>query len=131
MSEIFVANNMQNVYTPLPFKMHFLFCIIATLLYILQFYRKRSSYYIFIMCAIDLTFVTQYYTNKPVIIGLFVAEIILIICAVISSHLYNKKIRAENAINQIESERQKEIEKAMTDNDKKIVDNAFDDKEGL
>ncbi len=131
MSEIFVANNMQNVYTPLPFKMHFLFCIIATLLYLLQFYRKRSSYYIFIMCAIDLTFVTQYYTNKPVIIGLFVAEIILIICAVISSHLYNKKIRAENAINQIESERQKEIEKAMTDNDKKIVDNAFDDKEGL
>lgn len=131
MSEIFVANNMQNVYTPLPFKMHFLFCIIATLLYLLQFYRKRSSYYIFIMCAIDLTFVTQYYTNKPVIIGLFVAEIILIICAVISSHLYNKKIRAENAINQIESERQTEIEKAMTDNDKKIVDNAFDDKEGL
>lgn len=131
MSEIFVANNMQNVYTPLPFKMHFLFCIIATLLYLLQFYRKRSSYYIFIMCAIDLTFVTQYYTNKPVIIGLFVAEIILIICAVISSHLYNKKIRAENAINQIESERQKEIEKAMTDNDKKIVDNAFDDKEGF
>ena len=67
------ATGMQNVYTPLPFKVHFIFCIIATLLYLVQFYRKRSAYYLLIMAAIDLTFVTQYWSGKPVIYALAAA----------------------------------------------------------
>lgn len=126
-----MADNMQNVYTPLPFKMHFVFCIVATLLYLFQFYRKRSAYYLFIMFAIDLTFITQYYTNEPVIIGLFVTEIILLIAAFISSHIYNKKVRAENAQQEKEAEQKKEAEKAFSEENKKIVDNAFDDKEDI
>lgn len=131
MLETLASSGMQNVYTPLPFKMHFIFCVIATLLYLVQFYRKRSLYYLFIMAAIDLTFVTQYYTTKPVIIALFVAEIILIVCAVISSHKYNKRIKAENAQKEKELAQKKEMEKAFSDNEKKFVNNAFDDKEDL
>ena len=92
-----VSTNMQNVYTPLPFKVHLIFCLLATVLYIIQFYRKHSVYYLLIMIAIDLTFITQIWTNKPVIIGLFVAEVILILLAVISSFVHNKKIKAQNS----------------------------------
>ena len=129
-----VSTNMQNVYTPLPFKVHLIFCLLATILYIVQFYRKHSVYYLLIMAAIDLTFITQIWTNKPVIIGLFVAEVILILLAVISSFVHNKKIKAQNS-EAIEKKKQelahkKEIEEQDVENDKKIVDNAFDD-EGL
>lgn len=126
-------NNMQNVYTPLPFKIHFIFCIIATLIYLTQYVRKHSLYYLFIMFAIDLTFVTQYFTSKPVIIALFIAEIILITLAVIFAYKYNKKVKLENAEAEAEKNKElsdkKEAEKAFSENEKKIVDNAFNDKE--
>ncbi len=135
MLNLLVENNMQNVYTPLPFKMHFIFCIIATLIYLVQYCRKRSLYYIFIMFAIDLTFVTQYYTSKTAIITLFIAEVVLIVLAVIFSYKYNKKIKAENAAENSEKEKEsmqkKEAEKAFSENEKKIIDNAFNDKEDL
>lgn len=126
-------NNMQNVYTPLPFKIHFIFCIIATLIYLAQYVRKHSLYYLFIMFAIDLTFVTQYFTSKPVIIALFIAEIILITLAVIFAYKYNKKVKLENAEAEAEKNKElsnkKEAEKSFSENEKKIVDNAFNDKE--
>lgn len=127
------TGGLQNVYTPLPTKVHFIFCIVATLLYLLQFYRKRSVYYLLIMVAIDITFVTQYWTTKPVIIGLAAAEVVLIVLAVISSVLHNKKIKAANA-ERYEARRQevfaqKEAEDAAAEEDKKIIDNAFDDEE--
>lgn len=126
-------NNMQNVYTPLPFKIHFIFCIIATLIYLAQYVRKHSLYYLFIMFAIDLTFVTQYFTSKPVIIALFIAEIILITLAVIFAYKYNKKVKLENAEAEAEKNKElsnkKEAEKVFSENEKKIVDNAFNDKE--
>lgn len=129
------TNNLQNVYTPLPFKIHFAFCIIATLIYLLQYYRKRSLYYIFIMFAIDLTFVTQYYTSKAAIIALFIAEVVLIALAVVFSYKYNKKIKAENAAENAEKEKEnaqkKEAEKAFSENEKKVIGNAFDDKEDI
>lgn len=133
MLNLFIQNNMQNVYTPLPFKIHFIFCIIATLIYLAQYVRKHSLYYLFIMFAIDLTFVTQYFTSKPVIIALFIAEIILITLAVIFAYKYNKKVKLENAEAEAEKNKElsnkKEAEKAFSENEKKIVDNAFNDKE--
>lgn len=85
---------MQNVYTPLPFKVHFIFCMIATVVYLLQFARKGSVHYLLIMAAIDLTFVTQICTTNVVISCLFAAEVILLVCAAVSSHKYNKKLKA-------------------------------------
>ena len=135
MLELFANNpaELQNVYTPLPFNIHFGFCLIATLIYLVQYWRKRSAYYLFVMIAIDLTFVTQYFTSKPVIWGLAIAEVLLIIAAIVSAYLHNKKIKAEK-VDEIEAEKQayenkKEAEKAQTEMDKQVVENAFEDEE--
>ena len=135
MLELFANNpaELQNVYTPLPFNIHFGFCLIATLIYLVQYWRKRSAYYLFVMIAIDLTFVTQYFTSKPVIWVLAIAEVLLIIAAIVSAYLHNKKIKAEKA-EEIEAEKQayenkKEAEKAQTEMDKQVVENAFEDEE--
>lgn len=128
-----VAAGLQNVYTPIPTRVHFIFCLIATLLYLVQFYRRRSAYYLFIMAAIDITFITQYWTTRPVIIGLAIAEVVLIVLAVISSILYNKRIKLENAAaieaRIQEASAQKEAEEAAAKENKKFVDNAFDDED--
>lgn len=88
---------MQNVYTPFPFKMHLIFCIIATVVYLAQFARKKSIHYLLIMLAIDATFITQINTSQIIITCLFVLEVALLVAAGIFSHIYSKqqKLKAE------------------------------------
>lgn len=93
------TSELQNVCTPLTFKVHLIFCLIATVLYITQAARKKSKHYIFIMFAIDLTFITQFWTSTWVIAGLFVTEVILLTFAGILSHRYNRQIKANEIMN--------------------------------
>ncbi len=41
MTEIFTNSGLQNIYVPLPFAAHLLFCIFATAVYALETYRKN------------------------------------------------------------------------------------------
>lgn len=82
---------MQNVYTPLPMNVHLIFCIIATVVYLAQYSRKRSVHYLLLMAAVDITFITQICTANAVIGCLFAAEVVLLICSGVFSHKYNKK----------------------------------------
>lgn len=89
---------LQNVYAPLPFKVHMIFCVIATLLYITQFIRKGSYHYLTIMAAIDLTIITQFCTKSFAIGMLFGAEVLLLSATAFLSHRFSKAQKAkENA----------------------------------
>lgn len=92
MIQLFANQNMmQNVYTPLPMYVHLGFCIVASVVYLLQFYRKGSWHYITLMFAADLTFATQVYTGDWFIKVLFVVEMLLLAASAVLGHLYNKK----------------------------------------
>lgn len=108
--------SLQNVYTPFSFGMHLGFCIVATIVYGLQYYNKKSLHYLLLLIACDLTFVTQINTSKPVIAGLFVAEVLLLAGAAFFSFKYSKKLKAE----------ENEKKKAPKQNGN-AVDNAFED----
>ena len=89
---------LQNVYAPLPFKVHVIFCVIATLLYITQFIRKGSYHYLTIMVAIDLTIITQFCTKSFAIGMLFGAEVMFLAATAFLSHRFSKAQKAkENA----------------------------------
>ena len=75
----------------LPMTMHLTFCIIATLVYSIQFIRKKSLHYILMLIAFDLTFITQIYVSEPLLIVLAVAEAALLTGAAVLSHKYNKE----------------------------------------
>lgn len=90
-----VTNTLQNVYSPFGFGMEVVFCVAATLVYGLQYVTKKSPHYLLMLLACDLTFVTQINTSKPVMIGLFVAEIILLTGAAVFSFRYNKRLKKE------------------------------------
>ncbi len=138
MLEIFSSTaeqGMQNVYTPLSLKTHFIFCILATVLYLVQFYRRGSWHYLFIMAAIDLTFATQtslcQTAHSVTILGFI--EIALLICALIFYIMFAKKRKSALAsVNEQldeENRRQREADKKAQSQDRHLVDNAFEDKD--
>ena len=59
MLNVLGKNSIQNVHAPLPLTAHIIFCVIATLLYLVQFKRKKMKYYIYLLAAVDLTLLTQ------------------------------------------------------------------------
>lgn len=75
----------------LPTGMHLTFCVIATLVYGLQYIRKKSLHYILLIIAFDLTFITQIYVSQTLLIVLAIAEIGLLTAAGVLSHKYNKE----------------------------------------
>ncbi len=133
LSLLAAETGMQNIFTPLSATAHFVFCIIATIVYLLQFYRRGSWHYILIMLAIDLTFLTQ----TPVCRGqsavgvLGIIEALVLIAAFVVYLPYGKKLKAEAAAADAETDkenaRQKEAERTEAEKDSNPVDNAFED----
>lgn len=129
---------MQNVYTPLSAKAHFVFCLIATVVYLLQFYRRGSWHYLVIMAAVDVTFVTQtsICRTSGAIAVLGAVEFVLLAFAAVLSIRFSRSQKAAAAVQaeeqarlDEEKERRQTAEKLQRSKDKKIVDNAFDDGE--
>ncbi len=125
------TNQMQNVYTPLPLSVHFVFCVLATILYLVQFYRKGASYYLILMSAVDLTIITQFWTSSVAICALGIAEAVLLIVSAVKAFSYNKQLKMHRseiiAQQQEEEAKATAVEKAQREHDKNTVDNAFDD----
>ncbi len=125
------GSKMQNVYTPLSLGVHFVFCLLATALYLTMYYRRGSLHYLLLMFAIDATLITQYWTTSIAITLLAVVEIALIGASIWFYIKYAKKQKAENAAKLAAAkeaeERAKAAEKADEAENDKIVDNAFDD----
>lgn len=88
-----LSNTLQNVYTPFSFGLEVVFCVAATIVYGAQYLSKNSPHYMFLLIACDLTIVTQINTSKPVLIGLFIAEVLMLSAAAFFSFKYNKSLK--------------------------------------
>lgn len=129
-----VQNTVQNVYTPLPFTTHFIFCMLATFLYAVQFGRKRKPYYLVILVAIDLTMITQYTSSETVITVLGIAEALLLIGAFVLSRLDARKQKAREAAEVHEEEERRKVQEQAEQTEQKhlqdeFIDEAFRDDE--
>lgn len=135
LAELPANEGLQNVFTPFPFGMHLGFCIIATLLYAAQYYRKGSPHYLLLMFAADITFLTQTELcgRDGFITALGAAEAVLLTASIVTYIFYSKKLRAERAADEAEEneqeERRKEAEAAQAKLDRDYVENAFEDNE--
>lgn len=122
---------LQNVYTPLPLGIHLIFSIFATIIFLIQFFRKNRLCYLFATLAVDATLVTHFaFENKIVIIVLEIIELLLVlgcITDILLTYIKRKKKMSEEKENESILERQqKEREKKEIMSDKDILDNAFD-----
>ena len=138
MTQIFsdmTSEGLQNVYNPLPLKMHIGLCIIATVLYLIQYRRRGSWHYILLMIGIDLTYLTQtslcYKTGFIPALG--VAEGLILAGALVTYKQFSKKEKEKRAAAAAAAdeadERRKAVEKEQAKIDKNVVDSAFEDGE--
>lgn len=146
----FASSQMQNVYTPLPFAAHLVFCVIASAVYCTQYYRKNAPHYLLLALAVDGTFLTQISTDSIFIMLLGMVEFALLIAAGVFAYRYSKeqkekaqkeqarKERAEKEKARAEDDDDADEEEAQEDEDdtdapapaeekEDVVDKAFDD----
>ena len=137
------SEGMQNVYAPLPFTAHLVFCALATLLYAILFNRRGKKHYLILMIAIDMTFMTQFWTQEIVVFFIGFCEIVMIIFALGLSWQSAKEDRELERKRRVQADRERyereqqemkeqaylrrkyarELYKDNTD----IVDNAFNE----
>lgn len=135
LAELPVNEGLQNVFTPLPYKMHLGLCVIATVLYLVQYYRKGSWHYLLLMFAVDLTYLTQtsFCYKDGFITALGAAEAALLIASIVTYVFYAKKLKTERAAAEAEEneqeQRRKQAESEQARLDKDYVGNAFEDSE--
>lgn len=139
------SNGMQNVYAPLPFTAHLIFCVLATLLYAVLFNRRGRKQYLILIIAIDMTLMTQFWTQDIVIFFIGFAELIMLTFAIVLSYRSGKEDKERERRRRVEADRKKyEREQAekypdkpvklrpysiSRDDKKDIIDGAFDDED--
>lgn len=122
---------LQNVYTPLPLELHILFSVFATIVLMIQFFRKKRVCYLLSTLAIDATLITHFaFENKRVILVLEIVELLLVagcIIDIVAAYVKRKKeTRSEKEQESLLEEQQKDREKREIISDKDILDKAFD-----
>lgn len=132
MIELVIQEGLQNVYAPIPFKYHAIFCILATIILIFQFIRRNRICYLFFTLAVDATLVSHYALgHEEIMYGLAAFEVLMLAMCIVDICISSKK-RKELEKEEIEKERQeikeqKERESSEKFEDKTSVDNAFSD----
>ena len=122
---------LQNVYTPLPFELHLVFSVFATVILLIQFCRKKRVCYLFATLAIDATLITHFtFQNRTAILALEIIELALVAgCIIDIAVAYvkkKKKLHNEKEQQKLLECQQKEREKKEEISDRDILDKAFD-----
>lgn len=136
---VLLASDMQNVYAPLPLVPHIIFCALATLLYAVLFNRRGKKHYLILMIAIDMTLMTQFWTQSAVILTVGISEAVLLLLAGIlafKSSREDKALdearRAQAEIKRLEREQREQSEKLFVKQeyiDSNFADGASDGEE--
>ncbi len=69
---------MQERFAPLPFKLHLIFCLAATVLFVLIYKRYHKVKDVLWLISCDLTFILQFYSDKRTALVIGVCEVILL-----------------------------------------------------
>ncbi len=131
MIELAEQVGLQNVYTPLPFKIHLLFSVFATIVLIIQLFRKKRICYLLATLAIDSTLITHFaFDSRRVIFALEIVELVLVagcIVDIIIAYLKKRKqTRDERNQESLLESRQKERERKEIVSDADVLEKAFD-----
>jgi predicted membrane protein len=96
--------------------------VFATILYAVQFYRKKHNHYFYLILAIDMTILTHFYTQSVFITSLAAAETILLIM------IFTSMIKASRKNKILEKNRQNAVPPQEDNGKHDFIDEAFSDK---
>lgn len=124
---------LQSRFAPLPKNMHIVFCIIATVVFVALYIRKRKMVDFLWLLVCDLPLILQFYGDSTTATVIGVCEVILLV-AIFVFHLQDRKA----ARNQSEDDSQsdegggdvddlKDVEQAVKVERSKLAGNDADD----
>lgn len=113
----------QSRFAPLPFKLHILFCVLSTILFLILYLRSKNIKEIYWLLICDTTVILQFYGDKITAIGVAICEIVLF--ALLGYEVFRQKKEKKNS-EKSESEKIddniKEIEKLVKSENKAMPD---------
>ncbi|MCD7732572.1 MAG: hypothetical protein LUH56_03940 [Oscillospiraceae bacterium] len=131
---IILTAALQSRFAPLPKNMHIVFCIIATVVFVALYVRKRKMVDFLWLLVCDLPLILQFYGDSTTATVIGVCEVILLV-AIFVFHLQDRKA----ARNQSEDDSQsdegdggdvddlKDVEQAVKVERSKLAGNDADD----
>lgn len=133
-------NAVRSRFTPLPLGLHLGFCIFATIVFLLIFFRsKRVSNLIWALIC-DATLILQVYYDKYTALAVGICEIVMfgILIRLWVSDKISAKAKSDDSIEDGEDEpKQDDLEdiaklvkterKRLMDDNQNVIDNAFED----
>ena len=118
---------LQSRFTPLPMHLHIIFCVLATVLFIVIYLRNKKLSNIFWLLICDATLVLQWYGDKVTALGVGICEIVLFVLLVLELRK-EKKADAEKTSekNGDVVDELKDIEKVVKNERKAIMNEEAD-----
>lgn len=127
----FLAIDMlQNRFSPLPMNLHVIFCLIATALFVLLYFRTKKMSNVFWALICDATIILQWYGDPVTATGVGVCEIVLFVLLIIELRKEKKaellaSKKAENGAEEAQDDLS-DIEKVVKSERKAIINEEID-----
>ncbi len=121
---------LQNRFAPLPMNLHIIFCILATALFLLLYFRTKKLSNVFWMLICDATIILQWHGDPVTALGVGICEIVLFVLLIIEMRKENKaelaaKNGSENS-NEDAMDDLSDIEKVVKSERKAIINEEID-----
>ncbi len=124
---------LQSRFAPLPMHLHVIFCVLATVLFVVIYLRTKKLSNIFWLLICDATLVLQWYGDKTTALGVGICEIVLFVLLVLELRKEKKadaknaeKPSAENKENSGTVDELKDIERVVKNERKAIMNEEID-----
>ena len=75
---------MESTVFPLPFQSHLIFCVIATIFFVIQFIRMRRMYQLIFAVAVPATLLLYINESRTWFYGIGVFELVMLILAIVT-----------------------------------------------
>ncbi len=136
-------SELRSRFTPLPAKLHIIFCLLATVIFLVHYFRRKKVSSLIWILICDSTVILQFYSDRRTAIAVGICEIVLfaVLFKVWFVEYRERKKAAEEEKKKTpdepstpEQDELKDIEKLvkterskLADNSDDIIGNAFED----
>lgn len=110
-------NVLQNRFAPLPMNLHIIFCILATALFLLLYFRTKKLSNIFWLLICDATIILQWFGDPVTAVGVGICEIVLFALLIVEMR---KEKKAELSAKKDSGNKGEEVEDDLSDIEKVV-----------
>ncbi len=122
---ILAVMELQNRFAPLPKKLHIIFAVVATILFLVLYVRQKKLSDLLWLLILDTTLILQFFGDPVTATGVGVVEVVLIALLIWTSVKENKEKKARLAAEKAaEADPMDELDELVKSERKAIIDDS-------